>query len=561
MFKKILQHKFITGIILLLIITGGYFGYQSLFGNKSTTHYVTAAVEKGTLVTSVSGSGQVSASNQVDIKPKVSGDVVWVGIKAGQEVGIGQALLSLDDTDAQKAVIDAELNIEETKLNLDKSIAQAPIDYESKLESLQTAKDNLEKKYEDTFNTVSNAFLDLPSVMTGIQNILFGEDLEKQNRRWNVDVYRDLFDGKDRDLVVALADIAEKDYKTSREAYDKNFTDFKVITRYSEKSVLEELLQETLDTTKAVAQAEKSELNLLDTIVDIAKKRNQNINSLITTFQSNLKSYIGTVNGDLSSLLSQKSSLKDAKATITNTENVISILKINNPTGINPVDLQIAKNNIKKKEVALADLKAKLANYVIRAPFAGIIAEVNVKKGDSGSSGTTLATLISRQKIAEISLNEIDMAKVKVGQKVTLTFDAVEKLSISGEVAEIDTLGTVSQGVVNYAVKIVFDTQDERVKSGMSVSAAIITDARQNVLLVPNSAVKSEGDTNYVEVMTNNTPQQRTVEIGLTNDTVTEIVNGIQEGEQVVTQITTATTNTTTQTTSRNTGGMRIPGF
>ena len=99
--------------------------------------------------------------------------------------------------------------------------------------------------------------------------------------------------------------------------------------------------------------------------------------------------------------------------------------------------------------------------------------------------------LITKQKIAEISLNEVDAAKVKVGQKVTLTFDAIDGLSITGEVSEIDALGTVSQGVVTYGVKIAFDTQDERVKSGMSVSAAIITDVKQNVLLVPNAAVKS----------------------------------------------------------------------
>ncbi len=558
--KKILQHKIIAVFLLAIILAGGYYAYSKLNGGSTEARYVLAAVQKGTLVSSVSGSGQVSVSNQVDIKPKVSGDVIWVGVKAGQEVKLGQTLLTLDDTDARKAVADAGLDLEETKLNFDKAVAQAPIDYERKLESLQKAKDNLEKEYEDTFNAVSNAFLDLPSVMTGVQNILYGEDLDKQTHRWNVDVCRNLFDKEDGDLVRTLADIAEKDYRIAREAYNKNFADFKNITRYSERLVLEGLLQETLNTTKAVAQAAKSETNLLGTIVDIAEKRNRNLNSSIAIFQSNLKSYLGTINNHLSSLLAQKSSLEDTKATITDTERDISILEINNPTGVNPIDLQIARNNIKKKEVALADLKAKLANYAIRAPFAGIIAKVNVKKGDSASSGAALATLITRQKIAEISLNEIDVAKVKTSQKVTLTFDAVEGLNISGEVAEIDAVGTVTQGVVNYTVKIVFDTQDERVKPGMSVSAAIITDIKQDVLLVPNSAVKSEGDTQYVEVMAESVPQQRSVKTGLSNDTTTEIISGLEEGEQVVTQTTTANTTAQTQSQTRSTG-FGIPGL
>ncbi len=105
--KKILQHKIIAGIILLLIIVGGYFGYKSLFGNKNTVRYVTAAVEKGTLIVSVSGSGQVSASDQVDIKAKTSGDVVYLGIQNGQEVKAGALLAQVDTTSTQRAVQDA----------------------------------------------------------------------------------------------------------------------------------------------------------------------------------------------------------------------------------------------------------------------------------------------------------------------------------------------------------------------------------------------------------------------------------------------------------------------
>ncbi len=558
-FAKISRHKIATSFIIIILGAAAYYGYIALWGTTTETSYVLASVQKGTIIVSVSGSGQISASDQVDIKPKVSGDVIWVGIKAGQEVKQGQTIFSLNDTDAKKEIASAELAIEEAQLNLDKSTAQAPIDYESKLESLETAKDNLKKEYEDIFSTVSNAFLSLPTITTYGQNVLYGTELSTNSvSQFNVDVYRDLFrTTADKDLVGSFADIAVKDYKTARDAYNNNFLQFKNLTLYSSESEKEEMLNNTLNTTRAIAQSIKSEINLLDTIVDIAKQRSQNLSSTITGFQTNLRSYLTTANNNLSTLLSQQSSLKTMKATITNTENTISILRINNPTGINPIDLQISKNNLEQKKVALADLKANLADYVIYAPFAGIITEVNIKKGDSVSSGTVLTTLITRQKIAEISLNEIDAAKVKVGQKVTLTFDAVGDLSITGEVAEIDTLGTVSQGVVTYAVKIVFDTQDERIKSGMSVSATIITEVRQDVLLVPNAAVKSNGE-QYVEVMENNVPHSQTVEIGLSNDTTTEIKSGIKEGENVVTQTTTA--NSTAQTQTQN-QGFRMPGI
>ena len=209
-------------------------------------------------------------------------------------------------------------------------------------------------------------------------------------------------------------------------------------------------------------------------------------------------------------------------------------------------------------ENSLLDARQKLADYFIRAPFDGVIAVVNVEKGYSVSASTVVTTIITKQRTAKIAFNEVDVAKVKIGQKVTLTFDAIEGLSISGEVAEIDSIGTVSQGVVNYNVKIVFDTQDDRVKPGMSVSAAVITDVKQDVLLVPNSAVKSDGNGQYVEFLINNAPQSQSVEAGLSNDTMTEIKSGIKEGDKIVIQ--TITVAIQTQTTQSSTG-FRIPGL
>lgn len=540
-----------------MIIGGAYFSYQGLTGNTTAIEYVTATAERGTLVLSISGSGQVGISDQITIRPKVSGDVVWVGIKVGQEVGLGQALISLDATDAQKAVSDAELDLKETNLKIDRNIAQAPIDYERKLESLQKAKDNLEKEYEDMFSTVSGAFLDLPSVMTGVQDILFGEDLGTQTQ-FNVSAYKNLFVEEDRSLITILADIAENDYRVARATYNNNLLNFKAITRYSEELVLEALLQETLDTTKAISQAAKSEMNLIETIIDIAARENQNLSSLIATFRSNLRSYIGTVNSNIGSILDQERSLENTKESIINIERDISILEINNPTGINPIDLQIAQNSIRKKEVTLADLKAKLVDYTIRAPFAGIIAEIDIRRGDSVSSGTALATLITKQKIAEITLNEIDVAQVEIDQLVTLTFDAVEDVTLTGKVVEIDVLGTVSQGVVTYNLKIAFDTQDERIKPGMTIDASIITDKESDVVLVPNAAIQARGEQIFVDVLENGIPQSMPVEVGLSNELSTEIVSGLEEGAQVVTARLGGGGSSQTANVSQS---LRIPGF
>jgi len=158
-----------------------------------------------------------------------------------------------------------------------------------------------------------------------------------------------------------------------------------------------------------------------------------------------------------------------------------------------------------------------------------------------------IANIITPQKIAEITLNEIDAVKIKIGQKANITFDAVDDLNITGEVVEADTLGTTTQGVVTFGVKISFDTQDDRIKPGMSLSTEIITDAKQNVLVVPSSAIKQQDSASYVQVADGSAVasalvlpasfRSQFVQTGLSNDTMTEILDGLEQGDIIVTQI------------------------
>lgn len=112
----------------------------------------------------------------------------------------------------------------------------------------------------------------------------------------------------------------------------------------------------------------------------------------------------------------------------------------------------------------------------------------------------------------------------------------------------------------------------------MSVSAIIIIDIKQDVLLVPNSAIKTQNSTNYVEIFENATssnglyasvansaritsktpPEQLPIEVGLSNDSMTEVTSGLKEGDQVVSQTIAADT---AQTQSQSSSSVRIPGI
>ena len=115
-----LRHKILALFLTVIIIIGGYYGYTKIFNSNGVIRYVTAQVQKGTLISSISGSGQVSTLNRADIKPKVSGNIVGVHVAHGQEVRNGTLLATIDATDVERTIRNAKTDLETAKLELDK---------------------------------------------------------------------------------------------------------------------------------------------------------------------------------------------------------------------------------------------------------------------------------------------------------------------------------------------------------------------------------------------------------------------------------------------------------
>ncbi len=549
-------------MVLIVLIGGGYWSYQKWFTPEEAVRYLTAKAEKGVLSSSISGTGQVEAESQVDIKAEASGKIVGVSTKVGQEVKTGQLLITLDPTDALKSVRDAETNLRSAQISYEKLVApateleilQAENSLLSSKESLRQAQDNLDKAYEDGFNTVSNAFLELPGLISDMEDMIFDNDFEKYQP--NIDWYLNQglsYDSDNQNKIRKYRQDVLDAYDIARINYNNNFEDYKNTSRDSSTSTISNLIWQTYETVKSLADTVKNMNNYVDYIQDAMSQAEYKVNipALMSTHQSSLDTYTGKTNSHLSSLLQIKNSIESTKTSIESTSRAIAekeLSFINLKAGPDALDIETQKLSLQQKENLLLEAREKLADYYIRAPFDGVIASFSLKKGDTVSSGGAIATIINKQYTATISLNEVDAAKVKIGQKVIITFDAIEDLTLTGEVAEIDTLGTVSQGVVSYNVKIIFDIQDERFKSGMTVTTNIILSSKTDVLMVKTSAIKTQGNINYVEVLIDGVPQQKTITIGDSNDTMTEVLSGIDEGDEVVTQKITASSVTASQT-------------
>lgn len=551
----IFDHKVKSSIIAVILIGLTYWASTAFSSSDVGTQYTVGAVSKGSIMSTISGTGQVSASNQVDLKPKASGDVVYIGAVSGDRVKKGTLVAMLDAEDAKKAVRDAEISLESTKISYEK--LTAPADTLSLIQaenSLAQASTNLQKSYDSGFNSVSSAYLDLPTIMSGLDNLLYGNTVNRSQD--NISAYVDMVKDYDERILIFKEDVVTK-YNKARASYDKSFVDYRSVNRTSDTGKIEALVSETYDTTKDISDAIKSTTDMLNFVEDILTQKNQQISSVFTSHKNSLNSYTSESNSNLTSLLNAVNEITSSKYSLQEKTESLAELK----AGADSFDKRSSELSLKQRENALQDAKDNLSNYYVVAPFDGLLAKMDVQKGDSISSGTSVGTLITDQRIAEISLNEVDISKVKIGQKATLTFDAISDLTITGKVVEVDTIGTVSQGVVSYSVKIAFDTEDERVKPGMSVSSSIITEMKQDILVVPNNAVKTSGDVSYVEVFedeilnksteaftTTVLPKQIEILTGISDDDYTEIVSGLNEGESIIVKTTTVKSKTATKT-------------
>lgn len=542
--------------------------YAKATSTTGVAHYVLGTASTSTIIATVSASGQISSSDSVDIQPKVSGNITWVGVQEGQKVSAGQALMTIDSVTARQQYNDDKNSLAAAELQFQKDSASAPIDYQKDQTTLTNSQQDLSDEYSNAYNVLATTYLDEPAVATGLNSTLYGYDFSTNGTQQNVDALGNLFTSTSQvQQMQTFQTSAKNDYASARALYDPAVIAYKATSRSSSTATIDSMLQQSIDASTALAQAAQSTLNLLAEAQSLATANGQKLPAALTTLQTNARANLSTVNSDLNSLLAEKKALANDKQAVTSAQQNVQLDQVGNTNGANPISLQISANNIEKQKEDLATEATNLANYTIVAPFAGTLSAVTGKVGSNAGSAA-VATIITNQNIVELSVNEVDAAKLSVGEKATLTFDAIDGLTLTGTVAEVDTAGTVSQGVVSYGVKISLDSQDNRIKSGMTVNADIQTAVHADVLTVPSSAVKTVNGSSYVQVfnpaltVTGGTagvtspsaPSQVPVTVGISDDTNVEILSGLTAGEQIVTRTITGTTAATTARTTTNTG-------
>ena len=559
---KIFKKKWILAAVIVVVLVAGYF----LFLKKGTiTTYAIATASRGTIVSYVSGTGQVSGKNQVNITPLASGKVTAVEVKQGDYVKAGQVIAVLDESAASSSVGQAKAALASAEANYEKLIAgPTSLQVQASQLSVDSAENSLNHEYVSLYNDLNSVYT---TVWSSVHNTTDG-----------------LFNNPNTSLPTLIYSTNDMQSQINAQN-DRAAVNSDLAAWQSELQALGPTA--TSSAFDAEAQASLNHLSAIKTFfLDL---ENSLVNAIaspsfsattIASDRSSVASAVTSVEGNISTVISDMQSIQSGKNSLASAENSLAQL-VAPPTD---ADIKAAQASVLNAEASVQNAQTNYNNNIITAPFSGEVAILNIQVGDlitgstvAGTTGSTeIGTIVANQKIAEVTLNEADVANIKIGDLATVTFDALPDLTVVGKVAEIDNVGTVTQGVVNYNVKISLETQDPSIRAGMSVTANIVTGVHQNVLVVPNAAVKSQGSVSYVETLDKSTitpaaagsslvvssaaPKETVVQTGATDDSNTEVTNGLSEGDIVVTQTNSSSASTVSATQTGGAGRFGGPG-
>ena len=512
----------IAVIVLVIagVAVGAYLQFRPAQVDAATTSS-TATVSRNTLSATVNGAGNIQSHQTTDLSFGQSGTVKSINVKVGDKVKAGDVLAELDTADLQLQLQSAEVNLKNAQANLAKT---------------QTPNTELD---------IANAKAQLASAQAAYDKLAAGPTTS--------------------DLATAQAQLT-----SAKAAYDAA-----VKTSAAGDSSLQSAAAALQKAAMTLQQAQgaydkiswrgdvgaSSEAQTLQTATidyDTAKTA---YDSLVATSKSDAASKVASAAASLKSAEANLASVKDkvtaadlaaAQATLTQAKNNLESLQ----AGSDANTLAIAQGSVDSAQIALDQMKLKLQQAKVVAPFDGVVTAVNAKVGQTASgTAATVADLGNLEVV--VNMSEVDVNQLKTGQTAEIALDAVSNAALTGTVTEIAPAGTQSSGVVNYPVTVALSKAPETVKTGMTANVNIVVNERKDVLAVPNRAVKTVNKQKVVTVLKNGQQVVVPVQTGLSNDTLTEIVSGLQEGDVVVIN---SSSTASTSTTRSGAGGLGALG-
>jgi multidrug resistance efflux pump len=459
----------------------------------------------------------------------------------------------------QAALAQAQATLEQTKATSANSVSAAE-------SALETAKNNL-KLAEGGENSqiVQDAFDNMVSLLQAIQNVLVSSLAEADNIL-GIDntLANDGFESALSNLDANKKGFATNAYNPAKIAKD-SFAVYKSLSTASS--------HEQIDLAANVSEDALTKMNgLLIAVSDMLEKTTP-VGGLTQAGLDTLKANINTARTNTTAkytlLLAQKQTIKTAKNSYTsyNIAYDKAVQDLESAKKKAEADVAIyqaavdkaqatlddAKNPPREVDVAAyraavasaqASLAQAVANHdkaIIKAPVDGTVGKIVPRVGEYVTSQDVVIKLVSQLYQVKVDIAETDVVKIAIGNDVSVELDAYgDGVKFSGKVIQIEKGETVVQDVIYYRVTISLDNLDPQyqIYNGMTANVTLSTAQKNNVLIIPQRAVKTNGSGPYVRMLENGQPKDVLVKLGLRGDGgMVEVVEGLSEGQEAVVNV------------------------
>lgn len=491
-------------VILAVIAGGGYYAWSHFFAQAGVDTgeitYTTEAVSTQTIIKSITSSGTLTAANSYTVNTLVEGEILWAEFEEGDMVEEDQALFQIDDSDVANTLEKAEI-----------SLAQAQRSYDSVVDR--------QYLYSDYAGTVYEVEVEVGDTI------------------------------KSGDTIATLQD------RTSL-TVELPFSDDDADTFYVGQAATVTLQNtfETLDATVEEIASYTSVLtgNRIVRVVTLSVPNNGGLSA----------GMIGTATvGNCASADSGTFEERDIDTIVAENAGDVTAIYIDEGDAVwkNMLvltlggddmedDLLSASESLRTTEISYESSQDALDNYNITSPISGTVIDKGAKQGETVESGDTLCIIYDLSYLEmTMSIDELDISMLSVGQDVLITPDSFPDDVYTGTITKVSVVGSTLGGTTTYPVTVQVDDMADLLP-GMNVSAEIVVSQVTDVVAVSNAMISrgnvvlvtddSPSAVNAVEMPTMEAPEGYVyvpVEIGLSNDDYTEITAGLQIGDTVAT--------------------------
>lgn len=485
----------IGSVVLVLVLAGLVIGFTAKRDkNGKGTPLKTEVAKRGDFVIKINATGNLESLLTVQVKSNVEGEISKLYVKDGDFVEKGQILIQINDKQVREDMKQAEANVSAAQAEFEQASRSLLIKQKQLDSDLMQQGDTViqaQASYNVAKATTLQQISQQETDIQGTKEALAQDNIalrQAQIALKQADLSLGDMEQAEKAAKVDM-DNAESEQKRTQEMYDKKFVPKKTL--------------ESAQTTYANSKSR----------YDSAQKKILSQKETINSENENVTMREGAVKMRQTTLEFQQRNLDLLKQTrVAQEEQSSTQLKIaqtrqkqlganiSDEKEVSQLSIESAKANLLRNQSTLTNQKERLGWTTIVAPVSGIITDSAIKEGEivtSGRSAFSQSPALMQiadltQMIVKTSINEVDMEKLAVGQKVEIKTKAYQNKTYRGEVKDIAPSGLPRDNIIYFQVEITVLDSPKELRPGMTADVDIVVVERKDELLLPIEAVKSE---------------------------------------------------------------------